>query len=199
MKRFSSRRRSSSPRRSLDWCGSRFWGLNEQLSQGIQADGSDSEVASFWTIWPTGQEDVNANPGIRPNVPDQTLTKSLTLVAAATGNGGAQVAMNPVSVYFGLILWEAMDPASIDQLITTGVVPNPIDPSQDWIWRNVMMAAVQNVVDYSQTDFQAIVSKAQRKMPKQHGILLVVSSWAATPNINISWSVDVRHLVKKAP
>lgn len=194
MRRSSRRPRGQrSKARKIHWTGFNF--------QAEDYDQLPVETALAWAKWPSATTSVpDTAPFQAPEASDETLIRSIVSGTAVYNLNGISQASLPISLVFGLIAWDSMDPTIIEgsPLVNDSTVPNPaLYPGLDWIIR-VPFCFTKDNFELSITADSFINSRAMRKLPPGTGILASVGFIDIIENDthNFAWSFDVRMAFK---
>lgn len=181
--------------RQLDWIGFQF----TFSEQGFD----DGTCLSFWARWPSGGIDPQLSPFASSN--DATLTRSLWNFQILRNDNVLLPVTSPQWFTLGLIAFDgggspdfwsgsALNPATSDVM-----PPRPFsDQGDDWILRAPLIFQQGNSYQGPVQDLWTS-SKAQRKMPPDTGILLVMEfndPLGVLPSGNFSGGLDLRMLIR---
>jgi len=110
-------------------------------------------------------------------------------------------AAHPVTVVYGLIAWDSIDPETFENVVTTGIAPNPAwAPFYDWIIRVPFTFTTTGQVEVIAAE-TFINSRAMRKLPPNTGVLACLGQQQPTEegggSTDVNFMFDVRHLLRQ--
>jgi len=183
------RRSSRSNLRKKYWSGHKF------SASDLTIDGVD--VVSSWARWPSGLRDPESDEVMAQ---DETYSRVI-LGGIVSLQINVVPAAHPVTVVYGLIAWDSIDPETFENVVTTGIAPNPAwAPFYDWIIRVPFTFTTTGQVEVIAAE-TFINSRAMRKLPPNTGVLACLGQQQPTEegggSTDVNFCFDVRHLLRQ--